>query len=189
MKITVVCDAIGSRNTEADVAAMTLVRAMKKRGHEVVVVCSDIDKAGEEGYIVISHRAIGNRFNEIALENEIWDSDAVYVMTASVLGRTAVRMCKRHLIPVCVDFDTQSEAQSARMMPGRSKAGRGAVYRRLYVRLYRYADAVCYPSESSRKHFEKAVGYKTNGYIIPNGAQLSQDKRMERMEEMLYDIR
>lgn len=189
MKITVVCDAIGSRNTEADVAAMTLVRTMKKRGHEVVVVCSDIDKAGEEGYIVLSHRAIGNRFNEIALENAIWDSDAVYVMTALVLGRTAVRMCKRHLIPVCVDFVTQSEAQYARMAPGHSKAGRGAVYRCLYVRLYRYADAVCYPSELSRKHFEKAVGYKTNGYIIPNGTQLSQDKRMERVEEMLYDIR
>lgn len=171
MKITIVCDGISSKVKGSSVAAMTLVRALRKRGHEAVVVCSDIEKTGKEGFVVIPRRGIGkgNSSNAQLLESAVWDSDAVHIMTASALGRTAVKMCKKHLIPVSVDYIAEPRRVSARTGPNHSKAEKSVIYRRLYRELYRHADAVRYPSELSRRLFEKTVGHKTNAYIIPNG--------------------
>lgn len=170
MKITVVCDAFGPDNNRTAAAAKALIRSLRKRGHEVSVVCSDEAKAGKEGYLVISRRSIGKRENEKrALENAVWDSDAVHIMTASALGAAAVRLCRQHLIPVSAEFCPQAEGLTARLSPQRIKAANNVYYRRLYMTLYRYADAVRFPSELSRGMFEKAVGHKVNAYVIPHG--------------------
>ena len=172
MKITVVCDALGSLDNGTAIAATALVRSMKKRGHEVVVVCSDEAKAGKEGYLVISRR--GNGFGKHILEKEkleaaVWDSDAVHIMTPFAPGSAAVRLCRQHLIPVSADVYLPPAGLSARLGMNRIKAANVMQYRRLYMDLYRHADAVRYPSELSRKLFEKAVGHKTKAYVIPNG--------------------
>ena len=149
---------------------------MKKRGHEVVVVCSDEAKAGKEGYVVISRR--GNGFGKHFLDKEtleaaVWDSDAVHIMTPFAPGGAAVRLCKQHLIPVSADFYAQTDGLTARFGLHHVKAANEMRIRRDNLNLYRYADAVRFPSELSRRLFEKAVGHKTEAYIIPNGV----DKR------------
>ncbi|MBQ3285714.1 MAG: glycosyltransferase [Ruminococcus sp.] len=172
MKITVVCDALGSLDNGTAIAATALVRAMKKRGHEVVVVCSDEAKAGKEGYLVISRRGsrFGKRnFEKGILEDAVWDSDAVHIMTPFMLGSAAVKLCKKHLIPVSADFYVQTEGLHARLRPSRLTAANRVTYRRYYLNVYRYADAVRYPSELSRNLFEKTVGHETKAYVIPNG--------------------
>lgn len=170
MKITVVCDAFGPDNNKTAAAAKALLRAMKKRGHETAVICSDESKAGKEGYVVISRRGVGMRGPERqALENAIWDSDTVHIMTASALGVAAVRLCKQHLIPVSADFCVQTEGLTARLGPEHITAAQDMSFRRSYIELYRHADAVRFPSKLSRKLFEKAVGRQVNAYVIPNG--------------------
>lgn len=172
MKITVVCDALGSLDNGTAIAATALVRAMKKRGHEVVVVCSDAAKAGKEGYLVISRRGSENGLrgsDREILENAVWDSDTVHVMTPFALGSAAVRLCKQHLIPVSADFYVRTDNLNARSGRNSLRAAHNAAYFRYYADLYRHADAVRFPSELSRSMFSKVIGHEVSGYVIPNG--------------------
>ena len=52
MIITIVCDVLGEENNGTTVAAMNLINAMKKFGHEVRVLCGNESHRGEEGYYV-----------------------------------------------------------------------------------------------------------------------------------------
>jgi len=44
MKVTIVCDVLGTENNGTTIAAMNLVRSLRSRGHEVKIVCPDADK-------------------------------------------------------------------------------------------------------------------------------------------------
>ena len=109
MKITVVCDVLGAENNGTTIAAMNLIRAMKKRGHEVTVVCSDEDKEGQEGYVIMPELNLGplnhyvhkngvslSRANKKVLEPVIVKSDVVHVMLPFMLGAAAVKLCRKH---------------------------------------------------------------------------------------------
>ena len=50
MIVTVVCDVLGKENNGTTVAAMNLIRALRKRGHTVRVVCPDKERMGQEGF-------------------------------------------------------------------------------------------------------------------------------------------
>ena len=103
MKLTVVCDLTGAEDNGAAVAALSLIRAMKQRGHEVVAVCTDETKRGWEGYVVLS-RSGGTKYkngetvnisDKEALENAVWDSDVVHIMTTSETGFAAAKLCRQ----------------------------------------------------------------------------------------------
>ena len=47
MKILVVADVLGQKNNGTTMAAYNLIESLKKRGHEVRVLCGDIDKMNE----------------------------------------------------------------------------------------------------------------------------------------------
>ena len=66
MKITVVCDVLGVENNGTTISAMNLIRAMAKRGHEVTVVCSDEDKRGKDGYVVMPTLSLGPLNNYVS---------------------------------------------------------------------------------------------------------------------------
>ena len=59
MNISVVCDVLGSGNNGTSVAAGELIKAMKKRGHRVNVICCDEEQIGREGYYVLPQRSFG----------------------------------------------------------------------------------------------------------------------------------
>ena len=167
MKITIVSDAAVTGQGDASVAAANLIRSMKARGHEVVVLCPDEDKAGKEGYIKVSRQEKGSAQNE-AMESAIWDSDVVHIMLPGAIGRAAIKLCVRHNIPVTAGFYLLAESLTSRVRLDNPLAN-SLAYRYLYNSFYRYADAIQYPNELIRDVFEKAIGRKTNGFIIPDG--------------------
>ena len=50
MVIVVSCDVLGKKNNGTTLAAYNLIDSLKKRGHEVRVLCSDPEKRGQDGY-------------------------------------------------------------------------------------------------------------------------------------------
>lgn len=182
MKITMICDAAGAGNNGVTASAKSLIRALKERGHEVVVVCSDEDKKGREGYVVLPRLGSGavsgyfrangvelSQADSSLLEPVIWDSDVVHIMYPFALGSAAMKLCRRHMIPVTADFCVQTDERRSRGLEKENRFLNSVTYRVLYQRFYRYADAVRYPSEYLRSVFEKAVGHPTDGFVIPRG--------------------
>ena len=180
MKITVVCDVLGAENNGAAVAALSLVRAMKQRGHEVVIVCSDEEKKGKEGYVVIPRlkgniKEKGSAFFTRAAKKEmepvIWDSDVVHIMTANAMGILAAKLCVQHRIPVTADFQKPTESLISRFHVKGSRAADWLMYFRAYNGLFRYVDAVRFHSGFMSEVFANVLGNKTNAYVIPDGVE------------------
>ena len=48
MKIAIVCDVLGEENNGTTIAAMNLIRYLKKQGHEVRIICADKNRENEE---------------------------------------------------------------------------------------------------------------------------------------------
>lgn len=182
MKITIVCDVLGAENNGTTIAAMNLIRAMENRGHEVTVVCSDEDKKGKEGYVIMPKLNLGpvnnyinkngvslSRANKKVLEPVIKNSDIVHIMIPFMLGTAAVRLCKKYDIPVTAGFHCQAENFTSHIFLKNNSLANQMTYLRFYRSVYRYVDAVHYPTEFIRNVFEQAVHQRTNGYVISNG--------------------
>ena len=61
MKIVIACDVLGEENNGTTIAAMNLIRYLKKRGHEVRVICPDEERRGQEGCFVVRQLHVGRR--------------------------------------------------------------------------------------------------------------------------------
>ena len=182
MKITVVCDVLGVENNGTTISAMNLIRAMQKRGHEVTVVCSDEDKVGKDGYVVMPKLSLGpingyiskngvslSRANKRMLKPVIQNSDVVHVMMPFMLGTAAVKLCKKYDIPVTAGFHMQAENFTSHVFMKDNPLANQITYRTIYRNVYRHVDAVHYPTEFIRNLFEQSVHHRTNGYVISNG--------------------
>lgn len=182
MKITVVCDVLGEENNGTTIAAMNLIRSLKAKGHEVIVVCSDGVKEGKEGYVVMPRLNLGplngyvkkngvslSRADKKKLEPVIWDSDVVHIMLPFALGHAALKLCLKHHIPVTAGFHTQAENISSHVFMKDNPLANNVIYRYMYHNFYQYVNAVHYPTDFIREVFENAVGHKTNAYVISNG--------------------
>ena len=53
MITAVACDVLGEENNGTTIAAMNLIRYLKKRGHEVRVICPDEGRRNEPGFFVV----------------------------------------------------------------------------------------------------------------------------------------
>ena len=113
MKITIACDVLGEENNGTTIAAMNLIRFLKKRGHEVRVVCPDEDRRGEAGFFVVPQLNVGplNRYvrkvgvsiavsDDGILNRALRDVDAVHIMTPFFLGKAALDHARKAGIPV-----------------------------------------------------------------------------------------
>ena len=182
MKITVVCDVLGAENNGTTIAAMNLIRSLKAKGHDVIVVCSDEDKKGKNGYVVMPQLNLGplngyvkkngvalSRADNKVLEPVIWDSDVVHIMLPFALGRAALKLCLKHNIPVTAGFHMQAENFTSHVFMKDNPVANNLTYRYIYNNLYKYVNAVHYPTDFIREVFENAVGHKTNAYVISNG--------------------
>ena len=182
MKITVVCDVLGAENNGTTIAAMNLIRSLRAKGHEVIVVCSDEDKVGREGYVVMPRLNLGplngyvrkngvslSRADKKRLEPVIWDSDVVHIMLPFSLGHAALKLCRAHRIPVTAGFHAQAENITSHLFMKDNRLANRMAYQYMYNSFYRYVDAVHYPTDFIREVFEDAVGHKTNAFVISNG--------------------
>ena len=59
MVVTIVCEVLGVPNNGTSIAAMNLISYLKKKGHEVRVVCPDEDKRGWDGYYILPKARMG----------------------------------------------------------------------------------------------------------------------------------
>ena len=182
MKITVVCDVLGEENNGTTIAAMNLIRSLKAKGHDVIVVCSDEVKEGKEGYVVMPRLNLGplngyvkkngvslSRADKKKLEPVIWDSDVVHIMLPFALGQAALKLCLKHHIPVTAGFHTQAENFSSHIFMKDNSLANNLIYHYFYNSIYKHVNAVHYPTDFIRELFENTVGHKTNAYVISNG--------------------
>lgn len=182
MKITIVCDVLGEENNGTTVAAMNLIRSLRSKGHEVTVVCSDEDRKGQSGYVVMPKLNLGPlngyvRKNGVSLsyadrrqlEPVLMTSDVVHIMLPFALGVAAANICRKHHIPVTAGFHTQAENITSHLFMKDNPPANYLAYQYMYRALYRKVDAVHYPTDFIREVFEKAVGHTTNAFVISNG--------------------
>lgn len=181
MKITVVCDAFFADDDFA-AGVQELVEKLGKRGHEAVTVCLDETERDREGSLIVPGlRPVGNS----ELENAVWDSDTVLVMTPDRLGRAAMRLCQSHRIPVAAVFSLKRGIVSFRKFSAHSLHSDMMALRHFYDGYLQYADAVLYPSKVAQDAFEAAVDVQTQGFVPEDG---SAEKMLDCVEGMLNAI-
>ena len=199
MVITVVSDVLGAENNGTTVAAMNLIRALKRKGHEVRVLCGDQDRAGQDGFYIVPKLNVGplngyvrkigvslswpqRRIVEQALDG----AEHVHIMLPFPLGIAAVKEAKRRGLPVTAGFHCQAENILAYIGMIRMRPVGKLVYRVLDRLFYRYVDAIHYPSQFIRDVFEQNIHHATNGYVISNGVRKEVQKR-ETARPAAYD--
>lgn len=192
MTICIVCDVLGEENNGTTIAAMNLIRSLRKRGHTVRVVCPDEDREGQEGFYVVRKLNVGPlndyvRKNGVAIAKLDKDTiaaalegvDAVHILLPFFLGHEALKLAKQKGLPVTASFHCQAENLTSHMFLKDSKLASRVVYKEFYDHFYQYVDAVHYPTEFIRSTFEQ-YGGKTNAYVISNG--VSSDFRPMEVE-------
>lgn len=198
MKVTMVCDVLGSENNGTTVAAMNLYRSLKAKGHTVKIVCPDKDKEGKEDFFVVPTVNLGVFNNYVAkngvtiakcdediLRKAIEGSDVVHILVPFSLGRHAIKICKELNIPMTASFHAQAENLSSHVFLKDSKLASKLIYNNFYNHFYKYIDAVHYPTEFIKNVFEGSVKKKTNAYVISNGVNKRFVKReVEKPEEL-----
>lgn len=182
MKVTIICDVLGKENNGTTIAAMNLIRSLRNKGHEVTVVCSDEDKRGRGGYVVMPRLNLGpvngyvrkngvslSRADKKLLEPVIRDSDVVHSMLPFTLGQSALKLAKQHGIPFTAGFHAQAENITSHIFMKDVALANRLAYLYMYHSFYRYVDAVHYPTDFIREVFEGTVGCSTNAFVISNG--------------------
>lgn len=181
MTVAIICDVLGQENNGTTIAAMNLIRTLRKAGHQVRVVCPDESRAGEAGFYIVPKYNFGifNNYvekNGVApakldmaiLESAIADADVIHVMLPFALGKAAARYAKAHHIPLTAGFHCQAENVTGHIFLKDLPLASHLTYKILYRRLYRYCDLIHYPTQFICDTFEQVVG-PTNHRIISNG--------------------
>ena len=184
MRVTIVCDVLGAANNGTTIAALNLMNALEKRGHQVRVVCPDANKKGSKGYYVmpvlhliaplqkiIDHNGVSLALGDpILLDEAIRGADEVHIMMPLMLGRKALRIARSLGVPVSAGFHVQAENVTAHFLNFMDwKFANDCVYRNFYKHFFSMVDAIHYPTDFIRRTFEEAVGHKTPAYVISNG--------------------
>lgn len=204
MVIVVSCDVLGKKNNGTTLAAYNLIDALKKRGHEVRVLCSDPDKRGEEGFYIVKRLSLGPAATAYLVKNGValsWPdhkvvadaldgADAVHVMTPFPLGNYTAREALKKGIAVTAGFHCQAENFTSHLHLKNCTPVNALTYKVFYKKLYRKVDAVHYPTRFIHDVFEK-YGGKTNGYVISNGVgtEFTPGPAPERGEEEKNEFR
>ncbi len=182
MNITVVCDVLGEANNGTTIAALNLIRAMKERGHNVRVVCSDQNRKAEEGFYIVPTLNLGPfngylKKNGVALSRPdskivseaIEGADVVHFMTPFSLSRKAIKLAKKKGIPLTAGFHCQAENFTSHLFLKDSKIINRLFYHTVWGIAYRNCACIHYPTQFIRDTFEHTIRKDTPGYVISNG--------------------
>ena len=107
MLVTVVADVFGEANNGTTIAAIHLIDALKKAGHDVRVVCPDNDKKGKDNFYIVGTYWVGPfqsivdkngvslaKPNRKTLDEALLGSDEVHIMMPFAVGRKALKIAK-----------------------------------------------------------------------------------------------
>lgn len=181
MTVTVVCDVLGEENNGTTIAAMNLIRTLRKKGHTVRVVCPDPNRAGQPGFFVVPTYNLGPLNGYVAkngvslakpvgktLELALDGADVVHVLIPFALGHAAALMAREKGIALTAGFHCQAENFTNHIFLMNAELINRMTYRFFYRRVYRYCDCIHYPSQFICDLFESQVG-QTPHYVISNG--------------------
>ena len=198
MNVTIVADVLGKENNGTTVAAMNLIRYLKKRGDHVHVLCGDEERIGQEGFYVVPPLNLGPVLNGVLKKNEVslakpvrrvidralQGADVCHIMTPFVLGTEALRRAKALGIPVSAGFHCQAENFTSHLgMINRGNANR-FFYHYVYHHFYSHVDRIHYPTQFIRDVFEKEIGKETPGTVVSNGVNsIFRKQEAERPQE------
>ena len=181
MNITIVCDVPLKENNGTVVAAMNLIRFLKKQGHALTIVCPESDVPlleGEvrvpkinflflNGYVEKNGVTLGKPQKKV-LRAAIENADVVHLLIPFILARAALKIAKELDIPVTASFHCQAENLSNHLKMMNNQWFNEQVYRNFSRAVYRHCDCVHYPTQFIRNVFENSTG-PTNGFVISNG--------------------
>lgn len=184
MKILIVCDVLGKENNGTTIAAMNLIRFLRASGDEVRILCADQDKVGQENTYVVPNIYLGKIVTYILKKNDVnlakpvkktieqamVGVDIVHVLIPFALGCAAAKIARSKGLPVTASFHCQAENFTSHIFNTmNSKLVNKTVYQIFWNKLYKYVNAVHYPTDFIRKVFEQTVNHNTNSYVISNG--------------------
>ena len=201
MKILLVCDVLGAENNGTTIATMNLVRYLKSKNHDVRILCADQDKRNLDNYFIVKNLSLGRLIDKYiekvgvtlakpqkhVIEAAMQDVDLVHVMLPFALSKAAVKIAKKKGIPVTAGFHCQAENFTSYLKLNRSKLVNHLVYRNMYRKVYRYANAIHYPTEFIKNVFESHIKKQTNGYVISNGVNDRVKRKDIKKPENLKD--
>ena len=191
MTVTVVCDVLGEENNGTTIAAMNLIRFMKKQGHTVRVLCGDQDKQGLENVFVVPNYNFGKLLNayvekvgvtiakpeEQVIRQALMGTDVVHIMVPLSLGIKAAKIAREMQIPITAGFHMQAENLTSYVKLNKVKPVNDLVYKFIYDHLYRYVDGIHYPTNFIKNTFETSIKTETPAYVISNGVHDYVKKR------------
>lgn len=191
MTITVVSDVLGAENNGTTIAAMNLIRHLKSAGHTVRVLCADQDKKGEENYYIVPNLNLGKPLNRYVervgvtlskpeketIKRALEGADIVHLMFPFLLSFKTAKMAHEMGLPITAGFHMQAQNFTSYIKMNWCAPANHAVYKIAWRNLYRYADAIHYPTNFIRQIFEKEIKKSTNGYVISNGVHSYVEKR------------
>ena len=183
MKILIVNEIIQDEpNNGTALATANLISYLKSRGDEVRVLCANKNKNGEEGFYVVKKLNVlmFNSYvekNGVVLAtadkeiiNEALDfAEYVHIMIPLHLGAKVAEMAYERGLPITAGFHMQAENLSSHVFMQNSKKFNKAVYKHIYNHVFKYCDAIHYPTKFIQDVFESNIKKKTNGYVISNG--------------------
>ncbi len=183
MNITIICEVFGEANNGTTIAALNLIGYLKKKGHNVKVVCPDEDKRGLEGYYILPQQNLGAlinymiRINNIVLakfdrniiDEAVKDADIVHIMLPLFTSRRTSKYIEKLGIPITAGFHAQAENFTNQIAMQNSRLANKCIYHWYDGNVFCRAQAIHYPTQFIRDIFEKEMGKKTNGYVISNG--------------------
>ena len=186
MIITIVADVLGDENNGTTIAAYNLIRALRKRGHQVRILCCDQDKIGMEDYYVVPTYNFGKVINNYILKNGVqlakpdkkviaaaFDGcDHVHAMVPLSLGKAGVKEARKRGLSVTAGFHMQAENLSSHLFLKNDPLFNWIVYKVMHNSFYKHVHAVHYPTEFVHQlHLKYAK--ETNAYVISNGVNLA----------------
>lgn len=199
MKILFVCDVLGELNNGTSIAATNVMNFLKSRGHEIRILCCDQDRIGQQGYYVCPVFNAGPfnsyvakngvtlaRKNKEVIKQAFKGIDICHVMMPLTLGKYCAKYAHDHHIPLTAGFHCQAENVSNHFFVMNVKFANKALYKNFYKKVYRYCDAIHYPTEFIRDTFESIVG-KTPAHVISNGVKAEFKPHKVEKEEQYKD--
>lgn len=202
MKIAVVSDVLGEENNGTTIAAMNLIRSLRAKGHEVRVVCPDVEKTGEPGYYIVKTLNAGPLNGYVAkngvsiarpdkkvIKKALKDIDVVHIMVPFLVGCYVAKYCNKHGIPLSAGFHCQAENFSNHLHLMNAQRFNNGVYKFFYKHMYQYCDAIHYPTQFICNTFENVVGM-TPHHVISNGvnSQFNRDIPRHKKNDGLFRI-
>lgn len=200
MNVLVVCDVLGEENNGTTIAAMNLIRFLKSSGDNVRILCADKNRAGEKNTFVVPNIYLGCLINHILKKNNVAlaypktsvikealkNVDVVHVILPFALGVKTAKIARKMGIPVTAGFHCQAENFTSHIFNTmNSKLINKLVYKTFYRKLYKYVNAIHYPTEFIKDVFKETVKRKTNAYVISNGVNDIYKKQNVIREEVL----